>query len=109
MNNFQDANRAMIEENAGNPIADQKKALRVRIISGHKQSNLNTFRAASNQFRNNQKMLTLFEPQQKNLKCLLKIKGSFFKNDKYQASHVIIKPFKTVPLSGFSNLVTQSL
>jgi hypothetical protein len=54
-------------------------------------------------------MLTLFEPQQKNLKCLLKIKGSFFKNDKYQASHVIIKPFKTVPLSGFSNLVTQSL
>jgi hypothetical protein len=36
MNNFQDANRAMIEENAGNPIADQKKALRVRIISGHK-------------------------------------------------------------------------
>jgi hypothetical protein len=27
---------AMIEENAGNPIANQKKALRVRIISGHK-------------------------------------------------------------------------
>jgi hypothetical protein len=26
----------MIEENAGNPIANQKKALRVGIISGHK-------------------------------------------------------------------------
>jgi hypothetical protein len=28
--------RAIIEENAGNPIANQKKALRVKIISGHK-------------------------------------------------------------------------
>jgi hypothetical protein len=28
--------RAMIEENAGNPIANQKKTLRVKIISGHK-------------------------------------------------------------------------
>jgi hypothetical protein len=34
--NFQDANRAMIEENAGNPIANQKKALRFKIISEHK-------------------------------------------------------------------------
>jgi hypothetical protein len=34
--NFQDANRAMIEENSGNPTANQKKALRVKIISGHK-------------------------------------------------------------------------
>jgi hypothetical protein len=32
----QDANKAMIEENAGNPIANQKKALRVKIISEHK-------------------------------------------------------------------------
>jgi hypothetical protein len=50
--NFQDAKRAMIEENAGNPIANQQKALRVKIISGHKKSNLNTFRAASNKVRN---------------------------------------------------------
>jgi hypothetical protein len=49
--NFQDANRAMIEENAGNPIANQKKALRVKIISEHKESNFNTFRAASNKVR----------------------------------------------------------
>jgi hypothetical protein len=33
---FQDTNRAMIEENTGNPIANQKKAQRVRIISEHK-------------------------------------------------------------------------
>jgi hypothetical protein len=42
----------MIEENAGNPIANQKKALRVKISSGHKQSNLNTFREGSNKVRN---------------------------------------------------------
>jgi hypothetical protein len=42
----------MIEENAGNPVASQKKALRDKIISGHKYSNLNTFRAASNKVRN---------------------------------------------------------
>jgi hypothetical protein len=34
--NFQDTNRAIIKENVGNPIANQKKALRVKIISGHK-------------------------------------------------------------------------
>jgi hypothetical protein len=28
--------RTQIEENAGNPIANQKKALRVKILSGHK-------------------------------------------------------------------------
>jgi hypothetical protein len=33
---FQDANRAMIVENAQNQTANQKKALKVRIISGHK-------------------------------------------------------------------------
>jgi hypothetical protein len=33
---FRMANIAMIEENAGNPIANQKKALRVEIISGQK-------------------------------------------------------------------------
>jgi hypothetical protein len=42
----------MIEENEGNPIANQQKALRVKIISGHKTSNLKTFRAASNKVRN---------------------------------------------------------
>jgi hypothetical protein len=31
--NFQDANRAMIVENVQNEIAEQKKMLRVRIIS----------------------------------------------------------------------------
>jgi hypothetical protein len=42
----------MIEENAGNPIVNQKKALRVKIVSGHKYSNLKTFRAASNKVGN---------------------------------------------------------
>jgi hypothetical protein len=37
----------MIVENAGNQTANQKKALKVRIVSGHKYSNLNPFRAAS--------------------------------------------------------------
>ncbi len=45
--NFQDTNRAMIVENVGNQTANQQKALNVRIISGPKQSNLNTFRVAS--------------------------------------------------------------
>jgi hypothetical protein len=48
---------------------------------------------------------TLFEPQHKNLKCMLKIGGGF-KIFQYQTSHVHIKPFKTVLLSSFSNLVT---
>jgi hypothetical protein len=34
--NFQDANRAIIDENALNQTANQKKALEVRFISGHK-------------------------------------------------------------------------
>jgi hypothetical protein len=34
--NFQDANRAIIVENAGNQTANQKKALKVRNISGRK-------------------------------------------------------------------------
>jgi hypothetical protein len=34
--NFQDTNRAMIEENAQNQTANPKKALKVRIISGCK-------------------------------------------------------------------------
>jgi hypothetical protein len=37
----------MIVKNAGNQTANQKKALKVRIISGHKKSSLNPFRAAS--------------------------------------------------------------
>jgi hypothetical protein len=36
----------MIVENALNQTANQKKALKVRIISGRKLSNLNAFRAA---------------------------------------------------------------
>jgi hypothetical protein len=38
----------MIVENAQNQTANQKKAMKVRIISGRKESNLNPFRAASN-------------------------------------------------------------
>jgi hypothetical protein len=37
----------MIGGKARNQTANQKKALKVRIISGRKQSNLNTIRAAS--------------------------------------------------------------
>jgi hypothetical protein len=37
----------MIVENAGNQKANQKKALKFRIISERKWSNLNPFRAAS--------------------------------------------------------------
>jgi hypothetical protein len=36
LQHFQDANRAIIEENAQNQTANQKKALEVRIISGLK-------------------------------------------------------------------------
>jgi hypothetical protein len=54
--------------------------------------------------------LTLFEPMHKNFKCLLKIEGSLFNLIfKYQVYHVQTKPFKTIPLSCDSNLVTQSL
>jgi hypothetical protein len=43
----------MIVENARNQTANQKKALKLRIIfSGHKQINLNAFRAASNKMEN---------------------------------------------------------
>jgi hypothetical protein len=35
--NFQDPNRAMIVENAGNQTANQKKALKFIIISGPKK------------------------------------------------------------------------
>jgi hypothetical protein len=41
------------------------------------------------------------------IKCLLKMKERF-QTFKYQASHVLTKAFKTVPLSGNSNLVTES-
>jgi hypothetical protein len=53
---FLDPNRAMFVENVGNQTANQKKALNVRIISGHKLSNLNPFRAASIQVRNKMKI-----------------------------------------------------
>jgi hypothetical protein len=40
--NFHDTNRVMIVENAGNQTTNQKKGLKARIISGRKESNLNT-------------------------------------------------------------------
>jgi hypothetical protein len=48
----------------------------------------------------------LFEPQLKKFKCLLKIKERFQINLK---RHVLTKIFKTIPLSGGSKLVIQSL
>jgi hypothetical protein len=42
----------MIEENAGNPIANQKKALRVKKLFQDTNRALNTFRAASNKVQN---------------------------------------------------------
>ncbi len=55
------------------------------------------------------KILEFFEPKHKNFHCLLKIEGSIKIFFKYQATPVFTKPFKTIPLSGDSNLVTQSL
>jgi hypothetical protein len=45
------------------------------------------------------------------IRILMSVKNQrrVFKNYKYQASQVHIKPCKTIPLSSFSNLVTQSL
>ena len=60
-------------------------------------------------FETNWRIRTLYEPQHKNLKCLLKIKGTLIKKNYYQASPVLTKLFKTIPLSDDSNLVTQSL
>jgi hypothetical protein len=56
-----------------------------------------------------------FEPIQSSLNLSSKQNGKFelflslSKCSKYQASHVHTKPFKTIPLSFDSNLVTQSL
>jgi hypothetical protein len=51
--------------------------------------------------------LNVFWDAAKELK--MPLKGRLLKNLKYQVSHVHVKPFKTIPLSSFSNLVTQSL
>jgi hypothetical protein len=50
----------------------------------------------------------LSEAQLKKINACQKLTKDF-KNFTYQASHVLAKTFKTAPLSGDSNLVTQSL
>ncbi len=66
------------------------------------------FEQSKKRFETKWKIWTPFEPQLKKFKFLLKIKN-ISKKFKYQASHVLTKTFKTTPLSGDSNLVTQSL
>jgi hypothetical protein len=46
-------------------------------------------------FETNWRIWTLCEPQPKNLKCLLKLKGTIILKNLYQASPVLTKPFKT--------------
>jgi hypothetical protein len=60
-------------------------------------------------FKTRWKVLTLFEPRLKKFKCLLKIKERLQKNVKYQASDVLTRTIKTIPLSGDSNLVPQPI
>ncbi len=68
------------------------------------------FEQPQTRFKTKWKIWALFEPQLKKFKFLLKIKERFLKNlNMYQASYVLTKTFKTTPLSGDSNLVTQSL
>ncbi len=69
---------------------------------------LTHFGQPQKRFKTKWKIWTLLEPQLKKFKCLLKIKERY-KKIKYQASHFLTKTFKTTPLSGDSNLVTQSL
>jgi hypothetical protein len=92
-----------------------------RIVSSTSVQDLNrappaTFRAQIEQirthfeqpqkrFKTKWKILTLFEPQLKKFKCLLKIKEKLQKNFNIRR----LMSFKTTPLSGDSNLVTQSL
>jgi hypothetical protein len=52
--------------------------------------------------------LKAFEPQLKKLNGCFKLKKDF-KKFKYKASHLLAKTYKTIQLSGLSNLVTLSL